>query len=230
MAAKIIWTAETGNRKTGNIPTAYIGTTKEEAWASCEGCPLRAKDCYAWHGSVRIGHTVALNGYKKNPAKYTFGNALRMRSKSARMVRVSAIGDPSEANHRTLHSNAKEVRKLGLAYIGYTHFHMRPKNEGLKSLFMASCGSIQEADDAVKRGWRATAVVPWDYAPKRSITPAGNTALVCPAQTTANAINCNDCLLCDASRKTNFDIILFRDHGPKARADARRAKKLPVVV
>lgn len=225
---KLLWTAGTKNRKTGNVPTAYVGESVEEAWASCEGCALRdSKRCYAWNGTVAAGFWNILRGAKKSPAKYTFGNAMAALN-GARMVRVGALGDPSRVNHRTLRSNARYVRKRGMAFVGYTHHHREARNANLKDLLMASCETIEQADEAVSRGWRATTIVSWDFKGKRFITPAGNQALVCPAQTTTN-ITCNDCRLCDASRDTPFKVIAFKDHGPQTRHLIRKAKKLPTV-
>jgi hypothetical protein len=227
--AGVIWLNQTENAKTGNVPTLYVGTNKQEAWESCEGCALRDENrCYAWNGTVRMGQASLFRSYAADPKRYTFKAAMAKRSPNARMVRLGAIGDPARTNHRALKAHAAAIRKLGMAVVGYTHFHEDKANQGLKGTLMASCNDVAQADKAVARGWRATAIVPHDFEPKRFITPAGNQAIVCPAQTKPGEISCNSCRLCDASRDTPFKVIAFKDHGPQARMAKRAAKKLPV--
>lgn len=226
---KLLWSARTNNRKTGDIPTAAIGLTKEETWESCNGCALRdSKDCYAWYGTMRVGHANVLKGFKSNPSNYTFAFALANRNKSARMVRVGSIGDPSRASHYELREVEKACNEEGLAFIGYTHMWRDKANDNLSNLLMASCDNVSQADEAVEKGWRATTIVPWDMKEKRFITPAGNVAVVCPAQT-SEAITCNICRLCEATRDTPFSVIAFKAHGPKERQKIRKAKKLKVI-
>jgi len=229
LSIKMLWTAKTRNSKTGNVPTAYIGESVKEAWNSCKGCALRdSHRCYAWNGMVNAGFRNILKAYKNNKKRYSLKNALEKLGPTVRMVRVGALGDPARASHATLRRNAQKIRFLGLAFIGYTHHWREVANSKLNSLLMASCETVEQADEAVKKGWRATTIVPWDHKGKRFITPAGNQALVCPAQTTAG-MTCNTCRLCDADRKTNFSVIAFKDHGPQVRNKIRAAKKLPIV-
>lgn len=223
----VLWLAQTKNTKTGNVPTAFVGRTRRESLQSCKGCvQLKTKNCYAWFGTVSWGLAHIQKALKRDSQKYSFLNAMAGRHPSARMVRMAAIGDPFRAALRDIENSYQLAKQLGLAYVGYTHFHAEKGAYRLKKMLMASCDTIEDADAAVKRGWRATAVVPYNFEGKRFITPAGNTAVICPAQTKPKEITCNDCLLCDASRKTNFQIIAFRDHGPKTRNFIR--KKLPM--
>lgn len=228
--ADILWLAQTNNKKTGNVPTAFIGRSRTEALKSCRGCKqLKTRNCYAWFGTVSWALRNMLKVFKRDPQRYSFMNALANRAPTAKMVRVAAIGDPARAKFRDLESSFQLSNQLGLAYVGYTHFHKEPSSDRLKGMLMASCDSMEEADEAVKRGWRATTIVPFDFKEKRFTSPEGHTAVVCPAQTKPAEITCNDCLLCDASRKTRFQIIAFKDHGPKVRNQIRIAKKLPVL-
>jgi len=228
--ADILWLAQTKNTKTGNVPTAFVGKTRKESLQSCKGCiQLTTKNCYAWFGTVSWSLAHIQRALKNDPQKYSFLNALADRDPGARMVRVAAIGDPLRASFRDLQHSFELTKQLGLAFVGYTHFYQEKGAYRLKKMLMASCDTIEQADDAVKKGWRATTIVPYNFQGKRFITPAGHTAVICPAQTMPKQITCNDCLLCDASRKTPFQIIAFRDHGPKVRNQARQMKKLPVV-
>jgi hypothetical protein len=229
--ADILWLAQTTNRKTGNIPSAFIGRTRRESLQSCKGCAqLTTKNCYAWFGTMSWSLAHIQRALKGDPQKYSFLNAMADRDPGARMVRMGAIGDPARASFRDLQHSYELAKQLGLAFVGYTHFHQEKGNHRLKKMLMASCDSVEQADAAVKKGWRATAVVPYNFQGKRFTTPAGHTAVICPAQSLPEEITCNDCLLCDASRQTPFQIIAFRDHGPKVRNQVRQMKKLPVVV
>ena len=225
--AEILWLARTSNVKTGDVPTAYVGKTRHQALRSCKGCKLlKNKDCYAWYGTPGWALNGIIKAYKRNPNRYSFLNAIANRAPSARMVRMSAIGDPARANRKSLLNAWKLAKQLKLAFVGYTHFHKDKTNSKLKSILMASCDTVDDADEAVSRGWRATAIVPYNFNDKRFVTPAGNHAVICPAQTKDN-ITCNDCLLCDASKNTRFSIVAFKDHGPKVRNKIRKMKKLP---
>lgn len=230
--ADILWLAQTSNKKTGNVPTAFIGKSKKEALASCKGCAqLKNRNCYAWFGTVSWALRAVLKVFKRDPQRYSFMNAVAKRAPTARMVRVAAIGDPARAKYRDLESSFELSKQLGLAFVGYTHFHKEPSSDRLKTMLMASCDSVAEADEAVKRGWRATAIVSHNFEGKRFTTPEGHTAVICPAQTKPKEITCNDCMLCDASRATRFQIIAFKDHGPKVRNQVRATvKKLPVLI
>lgn len=231
IGAKILWLAQTKNSKTSNVPTAFIGKTRRETLMSCQGCEqLENKNCYAWFGTVSWALAHIQKTYKKDPERYTFLNAMAHRDPAARMVRIAAIGDPFRAAFRDIQSAFQLTKQMGLAFVGYTHFHKEKAAEKLRSMFMASCDSVEEADDAVKRGWRATTIIPYDFKEKRFTTPGGNIAVVCPAQTKPKDITCNTCLLCDASRDTRFQVIAFKDHGPKVRNQIRQMKKLPLAV
>jgi len=225
--AEILWLARTSNVKTGDVPTAYVGKTRHQALRSCKGCKLlKNKDCYAWYGTPGWALNGIIKSYKRNPSRYSFLNAIANRAPTARMVRMSAIGDPARADRKALFNAWKLAKQLKLAFVGYTHFHQEQDNSKLKSVLMASCDTVADADVAVSQGWRATAIVPYDFKGKRFITPAGNHAVICPAQSQEN-ITCNDCLLCDASKNTRFSVVAFKDHGPKVRNKIRAMKKLP---
>lgn len=209
-----IWNAQSTNRKTGNVPTLYIGHTKEEAWDSCSGCNLRGNGCYAWSGSVAIGASSTRKAFKKGQDK-TLAYAMEHKHKKAKMLRVSAIGDIGRCSS----SQAKEIidtaQKHGLNLVGYTHHWREAKvSTKWKGKLMASCERLQDADEAVSKGWRATCLVPSTQS-KSFLSPNGNKVVICPAQTAEAAgktLTCNDCRLCDASRLL-APIIGFQVHG-----------------
>lgn len=209
----ILWTAQSRNAKTGNIPTAWVGQTKEEAWDSCDGCVLRGAGCYAWSGSVRMGHSNLLK-VASNGADRSIDWALENRHSSARNVRLTGIGDIGRCGKEIADQIVEHIEAEGLGIVGYTH-HWRENEvaEAWKGRLMASCETEEDADKAVSEGWRATMIVGED-SPRTFRTAAGNRVSVCPAQLREGSIDCNNCRLCDASRDL-APVIAFIVHGNK---------------
>lgn len=227
----ILWTPTTSNQKTGNIPTGYIGQTKEETKASCQGCPQfrdsnNKTRCYAWGGLVHAGLLKVQETAAKSPFKYTLDYAIKHRNKKAKAVRIAAIGDPGRFQLRKIKHIINKIRKNGLAVLNYTHHWRELDPAKYSKLFMASCDTLEEAEQATKLGFRATAIVPYNWADKNCLTPNGARAIVCPAiwgkriGLPANkVVTCNECKLCDPAR--NGPIILFPNHGPQTRGGKR---------
>ena len=206
----LIWNAKATNVKTGNVPTLFIGHTKQEAWESCNGCNLRGNGCYAWSGSVNIGASSTRRALAKGADK-TLSYALKNRHVNARMVRVSAIGDIGRCSSKQASEIKEAIGKTKLELVGYTH-HWREERvaKNWRGSLMASCEKINDADLAVSQGWRATTIVD-EKSPHTFISPAGNKVVICPAQT-KNNITCNQCRLCNGSKKA-APIIAFIAHG-----------------
>ena len=232
---KMLWTARTNNIKTGDIPTAWIGTSKEESKKTCEGCPQLGTGngdtkCYAWGGMVAVGLKAVQDGFKRG-LDYSLSNALRRRNKNAKAVRIGSIGDPGAVRLREYLSSVRSIRRQNLSVLSYTHRWRKLKASQWKKNIMASCDTIKQVDEAIALGWRATVVLPWDFKGKRLVTPGGNTVIVCPAIYTKSIglsddkiVTCNSCRLCDASR--SGPSIGFPDHGPAVRS---KKKKLPIL-
>ena len=207
----ILWTATSKNIKTGNIPTAWAGKDKTEARESCKGCKLLGNGCYAWAGSPSFVH-VLINKVINRGEERSLEYALRNRSKTAKSVRLTGIGDIGRCGKKQADEIVAKIKQEGLGILGYTH-HWREKivEKAWKGRLMASCESESDADFAVSKGWRATMIVNQD-SPKSFKTAGGNRVTVCPAQLRENEINCNDCRLCDASRDI-VPIVAFMVHG-----------------
>lgn len=215
----ILWTARSGNRKTGNVPTAFVGATREESKASCKGCPLLDQGCYAHSGQVAIGHTSAIKAYGRRSARYTLPAALAKRHRGARMVRVSAIGDVGLSGPDVASTIKETIRAAGLALVGYTHHWRNPAAAPWKGALLASCETAEQADQALAAGWRASVVTP-EGLPRSYQTPAGNRVVQCPATLAkGKSIQCNTCRLCDGSK--SGPIIAFPVHGGSKRQAAR---------
>ena len=222
-----LWQSKPRNKKTGAIPTAYVGFSYDEALDSCSGCPLLSTHkggtgektrCYAHAGSVKMGMMSMTNAATGEPRKsaegsdavlpggrYSLEHAMDVarsdkRKKKPRAARLGAIGDPSRVGKEEFHKTVKTIRGNGLSVLGYTHFHREYKNRGLKRDLMASCDTLAQADDAVSRGWVPAAILPADTQETVVRSDAGNRMLICPAQR-SKRVTCDDCRLCDPSGK-----------------------------
>ncbi len=222
MEATGLWLGTTKNTKTGDVPTLWVGATREESKATCEGCSLLdSKGCYAQYQTQSFGHSAMVKARARGK-RYTFEGAMATRRITARMARFAAIGDPSRINHPTLRRWIGAVTAAGLRPIGYTHHWRDPINAWLQDHFMASADSLTEADEALDAGWAATAVVPADFT--GGTTPKGRKAIVCPAiaaQRAGRKLTCNQCRMCHPKSTTaikhRLTVIVFPDHGPRAR-------------
>jgi hypothetical protein len=247
----VYWTAHAvSNRKTGDIPTAYVGATREESLASCKGCPLLAnRNCYAQFGTVNMAHRSILRSVAKGrEALYTFDASMARRAPTAKAIRLAAIGEPGRMPLYWWKRVDRSARVLGLDVIAYIHNWRQRKD--LVGLTMASCDSLEQVDEAKALGFRATVVLPRSHTERTFTTPAGHRGIVCPAQlagkmtpsakgagtkgrpattgtedTSKSAggrkpITCNDCRLCDGSKAG--PVIGFIDHGPIGRVSTRK--------
>jgi hypothetical protein len=227
---RLLWSARTTNRKTGDMPTALVGITKAETRASCDGCPLLpSRVCYAHNGTPRMGAASVQRAVGAGHAKrYTLAHALRYASRAARFVRVSSIGDAGRVDPRELREAHDTVRAAGLGWLAFTHFPAEALANGTEDLFLASVDGpdvptvLAAADGWLDAGFkRVSVVVPDTWTAPSTRTEAGRKAVLCPAVRTASRVQCNLCGLC-APRAKGADIVMFPDHGPAARGRARR--------
>ena len=217
---RILWKDTTTNRKTGNVPTAFVGSSREESKQSCSGCPLLETSCYAQNGAVAFAQGSLLKRFNRVGIKtYTLSYALKNRWVGAKYVRVSAIGDAARANPTELRQMHDQVRGEGLGWLSYTHFLDDAVTAGTQDLFCASTSNFEEADAALSRGFkRATVVAPleiFDDPKKTWLTPAGHRAFICPAVAShAKGLRttCNDCGMCDP-QKLGAKVVIFPEHG-----------------
>lgn len=205
--AQAMWTVSKSNEKTGNIPTQYVGKTKEETWESCKGCNLRPDaggGCYAWSGNVSRGANSVRGAYNRGRPS-TLADALKRAPRSARAVRFGAIGDPARVNRHEVMANIELARDEGLKVLGYTH-HWReePLTGSLKQSFLASCETLAQAEEAQAEGWLVSVAGPQYVAGM----------VTCP-NFKRPEIQCNRCGMCDVPtlKKAGFDGVVFPAHG-----------------
>lgn len=227
LALPLAWVARTSNRKTGDMPTGYVGRTVADCWASCEGCVLREGPCYAWLGLARASLAQIEKRISEDPDRYSLDVALENRSPSARAGRIGAMGDPARANPVEVLKACGRLTDEGLAVIGYTHFPREADH--LRGICLASCEFPDDAREALDLGWTPSVLLPWDWLVDHGKTfelPGGGLGRVCPAQTNPGRVTCNDCLICWLGhpfwRAGRFRAIGFVDHSKAALREACR--------
>ncbi|GAG37762.1 unnamed protein product, partial [marine sediment metagenome] len=158
-----MWTVSTDNQKTGDIPTQYVGRTREQTLTSCDGCSLAPNadgGCYAWSGKVSRGAgSVRRATDRGRPAD--LGAALDRTPRSAKCVRFGAIGDPARVARCKTNADISYARSEGFRVLGYTHhWKSEPHNGRLKESFLASCETMAQAREALARGWLVSVAGP----------------------------------------------------------------------
>ena len=242
--ATVLWRPTTTNTKTGNIPTAWVGATREESIKSCVGCPLLEDGgCYTGQGgrggTVATGHSSMIKrANKTDEREYSLENALRLRWWGAKYVRWVAIGDPSATHPDKIREVDKKARAQGLGVIPYSHFPKKIKAQGNEKYYTISLPTSDWKGDAFsqvkkvfKLGFKkATVVLPFDY--YKHSTPKftaedGEEGLVCAAQWgkfKGKPVTCNDCGWCDPQSK-GPRLIGFVEHSKKSTTEVRRLAK-----
>lgn len=216
LAIASLWTVSSRNRKTGDIPTQYVGATREETLASCKGCSLAPDGeiggCYAWCGNVSRG----ANSVRKATAKGRSASltaALARTPRSARCVRFGAIGDPARLKREILLADLALARSSGFKVLAYTHhWSEEPLTGSLKFNALASCETTAQVDEALAKGWLVALAGP--------VYAQG--LVTCPNYARPE-IQCNRCGLCDVPtlKRTGFKGVVFPAHG-------NGGKKLPL--
>lgn len=222
---QILWTARSSNRKTGSVLTAWVGPDRAAARESCAGCPLLAGGCYAHAGTVGTGLSSLARAALARPERYTLGAALARRVKTARMVRLTALGDIGRCGVDVARGIVATVRAAGPDVVGYTHHWREPEvSAAWRGTLLASCESLSDVDAALDAGWRASVVVPQSV-PRSFLTPRGRRVVVCPAtidrgqSVNVKKVTCNDCRLCAGSKPG--PVIAFPIHGSQRRKAPR---------
>ena len=230
---QMLWRPESRNKKTGNIPQGYVGKTKAETEASCDGCKMRRKNpetgegggCYYWQGQTQGAHQSMRVRSQRHPHEYTLSYALANARRAARYVRAAVGGDPNTFTRSRVLSWHNAIKSSGMkGMLIYNHF-WSTKGAHLKGLTMASVDSTDEADKAVDAGWRAAVTITSHKAPgsnkpqlrktpewsgQEYTTPKGRQIVLCPAQ--VGRRDCNTCGLCDPTSHHRVPIIGFLIH------------------
>ena len=132
--------------------------------------------------------------------RYSLEEAIAKSVRSAKMVRFTAIGDGGVKDRAYADSIMDTLSKHGMELLGFTRHWVSGKADHWKGRLMASCFSLEEADEAVRQGWRASVVLPANQTEMVFKTPDGVHGVVCPF-IQGKAVNCNTCGMCVASRR-----------------------------
>lgn len=231
------YTAQSHNQKTGNIPSQYIGETREESELTCTMCPLlKSNTCYAQDGSPQMGHAALIRVVKRGVDR-SLNSALDNMARSAKYVRFGAIGDPGSIDPVIYDQHELAIRKVGLGVLCYTHQWYMPHAERLKGRALASVDTAEEMSVALQQGWRVAIHVDTGdvetFGEKIREKPKGKINIndaafkyqMCPEQVLNGYISCNQCGLCDGKKKRVPDVIVFEDHGQQMKFAKERMKK-----
>lgn len=223
-------TPRSNNVKTGDMPTLWVGTTKEDAVKSCKKskCPLlpkrfggkdgqiskkmKLKPCYAWQGSVKMAANSIYRSYASDPSKYKIDKALLKSVRSATVIRITGIGDPSALSPDQAEEITATAQHHNMKLYGFTAGWRFAK--WWRGKLMASTFNLKQADKAIDAGWRVATVLPHDFVgegPKKNTftTPKGRKGVVCPYIMGAK-LTCTTCKLCVAEK--SGPIIGFVSH------------------
>jgi len=218
------------NSKTGEVSVTYAPIQ------SCpETCPFLDKGCYA-----QSGHTsFTLNRLNKNarlkkktrPIDIAREEAKQIRTLSGdRNLRLHIVGDAKTPKAAEILSRAAKDHssKADKKVWTYTHAWKEiPRKKWGKISVLASCETIDECKDAMKRGYAASIVrlKPFNH----SFEWDGVQMTACPALVNDNT-KCDSCGLClkDQSLLKKKKVICFFPHGSRQNAakDAIRQKDL----
>jgi len=237
-APVLLWQAASGISKTGRVPTAWV--RRDARAESCAGCAHFRKDkpsksaCYAWSGTVSLGASSIDRAASKRPERYTLEDALRRREWSARIARLTALGDPTAAPREELSDALVRIRAAGLRVVGYTHRWHHPDNGWLRESLLASCSNAKAVSRARALGWRVARTVSAETFARVMARPTDANGVhvmahpdgarlgLCPATVaqlqadTGPHPTCNDCQMCavDEMERLDLDGVVFPLHGP----------------
>jgi hypothetical protein len=220
-------TLKSANVKTGAIP---VSTTEKR---SCPpGCP-HVKTCYAKQGPLAL-HWNKVSNKDRGSSWNTFINQIKQFD-PGQLWRHNQAGDlPGLGNKidkvkiQSLVSANNAAQALGFTYTHKPVLGRDPVAKENKVIIKnankagftinLSADNLKQADQLMKlKIAPVVTLLPEDYQDK-SITPAGNTVIVCPAQTRDN-VSCSTCKLC---ANVNRSVIIgFKAHGTAKKAASK---------
>ena len=196
------------NRKTGKAVQTYLIqkdriTEKEVFGAKCEACPM-VKKCYVKRDkmSVRkaLKRMLGLEDGNTSYALVTLNDALPLLH--GRKIRLGTYGDPSALSLDVI-KRITEAATLG--HLGYTHF-WREISPDYAQYLMASCESAADEREARLIGYRRFRV-----RLQEGDQHLLSDSIECPNVT--HGITCDQCGLCDGTRKGAVKSIWIGEHG-----------------
>ena len=167
----------------------------------CFDCPIKPQ-CYVevHKAPANVWRAFHRGSYPPLPGMDVF---------RGHFVRFGAWGDPFALPLAKLHA----ITKAAAGWTGYTHQHRNSAAAGLRPYLMASVESLEDANEAQRRGWR-TFRIGDDVAAGESLCRAAGNAGLNHAQLRGK--QCIDCLLCRGTAGPRN--ITIPAHGTNARA------------
>lgn len=192
------------NGKTGPMLQVWILRQDVHPWeavktgqdsAICGECPMRGTG----NGELRACYVRVETGPSAIWRKYAKGGYpvpepdVWERWVHRRDVRLGAYGEPTAAPPSVMHALAGQSRM----WTGYTHrwaeLSLAGKGEVWRTVLMASVESDQQAQDAMRLGWRPFLALPGDE-------PVPEHAFLCPAEREDYPLQCMDCGACAGTK------------------------------
>jgi len=220
-------TLKSANVKTGAIP---VSTTEKKSCPT--SCP-HITSCYAKSGPLAL-HWNKVSNKDRGSSWNTFINQIKQFD-PGQLWRHNQAGDLPGAGNKidkvkiqSLVSANNAAQALGFTYTHKPVLGRDPVAKENKVIIKnankagftinLSADNLKQADQLVKlKIAPVVTLLPEDYQDK-SITPAGNTVIVCPAQTREN-VSCSTCKLC---ANVNRSVIIgFKAHGTAKKAASK---------
>jgi len=220
-------TLKSANVKTGAIP---VSTTEKKSCPT--SCP-HITSCYAKSGPLAL-HWNKVSNKDRGSSWNTFINQIKQFD-PGQLWRHNQAGDLPGAGNKidkvkiqSLVSANNAAQALGFTYTHKPVLGRDPVAKENKVIIKnankagftinLSADNLTQADKLVKLNiGPVVTLLPEDYQDK-SITPAGNTVIVCPAQTRDN-VSCSTCKLC---ANVNRSVIIgFKAHGTAKKAASK---------
>jgi hypothetical protein len=205
-------TRDTCNRKTGKMlqtwilcasrnPVEAVMSGRDEA--VCGDCPYRGDG----HGRSRACYVNLARGPYGTWKSWQDGNIEDYDSEKhdcfidSRAIRIGSYGDPAAVPFKSF----GPVFYLCSRHTGYTHFWDRPYAARYKDWCMASVGTVEQAIEASKQGWRYYLVTPKDGIEREEwlghlYDQTVRVPILCPASDESpKKVKCERCALCNGN-------------------------------
>jgi hypothetical protein len=185
-------TDDSANSKTGKMLQTWIlradrkpTTARKEGCdvSVCGDCPHRRGSCYVNLGQ---GPRAVYDCWSAGKGYSDYDPSVHDPLISDRTIRLGSYGDPSAVPIETF----EPILAVADSHTGYTHQWDKPIGSDYRAVCMASVDTVEQADDAVRAGWRYFYACPSDYVKRKW-------EVNCPASVEAGQkTQCNDCTLC----------------------------------
>lgn len=213
-----------GNRKLGfKFFCTYRKVGLPENKGTCPAsCPqLKSRGCYALYGHVNMVQSRGEHG--KDDLSLIRDWIYSTVPRKGFYIRHFVSGDFGDATGKADVALARGIRDLHkeaqVRGFGYTHFwrELEPSDTNNQHLtFNASCESLEDAYEALAKGWPVVLVVPADAPDELEPITLGEHSYavkVCKEQTEGKT--CSECMIC--MRSNRKEVVAFRAHSSGAK-------------